>query len=81
MSWVLAIIMVSSATCWLFSGAASFAYLDLYNRYKTYYLKYKEKRDKKYARYYKMCYKHSFKRLLISIAICIISLIVGYLTL
>ena len=78
---ILGFIIVCSAACWLLYGASSAAYLDLCYKYETYFAEYREKSDKKYARYYKICYKQCLKIMLISMAVCIISIIVGYLTL
>ena len=78
---ILSFIMVCSAACWLLYGASSTVYLDLCYKYETYFAKYRKKRYKKYERYYKICYKRCLKITLISMAVCIISIIVGYLTL
>ena len=78
---MLGFIMVVSSVFLIYYGAASFAYLDLCYKHETYFAKYRKKRYKKYARYYKICYKRCLKLMLISMAVCIISIIVGYLTL
>lgn len=77
---LLGFIMVVSTSCSIFYGAASFAYLDLYEKHK-YYFKKKyspQKMHKMFMRYNLLCYRHSVKRLTVSLLITIISLIIGY---
>ena len=83
MSILLACIMVVSIACSLFYGAASFAYLDLYEKHKYFYEKayIPRKSHKKLMRYNLLCYRHAIKRFIIYFLICITSLIVSYLTL
>lgn len=83
MSILLACIMVVSIACSLFYGAASFAYLDLYEDHKNYFKKgyYSPKTHKLLMRYNLLCYRHAIKRFIIYFLICITSLILGYSTL
>lgn len=69
--------------CSLFYGAASFAYLDLYEKHKSYFKKgyHPQKMHKLLMRYNMLCYRHAAKRLIVSFLISIISLIIGYSTL
>lgn len=78
---ILGFIMVVSLAFWIYYGAASFAYMNLYCRHESSFAEYGLKTNKLFARYNKMCYRYCFKRLLASFTICIISIIVGYLTL
>ena len=69
--------------CSLFYGAASFAYLDLYEEHKSDLKKgyHSQKTHKLLMRYNLLCYRHTIKRFIVSFLICIISLIIGYSTL
>ena len=80
MSILLACMMVVSIACSLLYGAASFAYLDLYEEHKNYFKKGydSQKTHKLLMRYNQFCYRHSVKRFVVSLLITIISLIIGY---
>lgn len=78
---MLGFIMVVSLIFWIYYGAVSFAHMELCRTHESSFAKYGLKTNKLFARYNKMCYRYCFKRLLVSFTICIISLIVGYLTL
>lgn len=77
---LLAYITAVSISYSLLYGAASFAYFDLYERYKNYFEKgyNSQKTHKLLMKYNLLCYRHVIKRTVVSLLITIISLLLGY---